>query len=146
MAEALTKKMILNTRIARIKVSSCGLSARLGGEAHPDLKLVLGDDFDFLKNHRTRLLTREIASESDIILVMEDRQVKHVLQRFPETKDKVDTLTHFVGSTGEIKDFGESGHPNVESWLRECQSLLNSSLKLLVERIIAESDLAHRKD
>lgn len=146
MAEALMRRMIVSTPLAGIKVASCGLSARLGGNAHPGLELVLGDDFDLLKNHHTRPLTRELATESDLILVMEDRHVKQVLERFPETEGKVDTLTHFVGGMGEIKDFGESGQTDIESWLRDCLLLLNSNLKKLVQRIGAHFDESHRKD
>lgn len=109
------KRMIVNTPLAGIKVSSCGLTARVGGEAHPDLESVLGDDFDLLKSHHTRPLTRELATESNLILVMEENHVKRVLERFPEAKGKVNILTHYVGNTGEIKDFGESGQTDIES-------------------------------
>ncbi len=118
----------------------------MGGAAHPDLKLVLGDDFDLLKNHHTRPLTREVATESNLILVMEESHVKRVIERFPEAKGRVDTLTHYAGNTGEIKDFGESGQTDIESWLRHCRLLLSPSLKRLVERLGAQADSAYRKD
>ena len=140
------RRMIVNTPLAGINVSSCGLSARVGGEAHPNLELVLGDDFDLLKNHHTRPLTRELVTESSLILVMEVSHVKRILERFPEAKGKVDTLTHYVGNAGDVKDFGESGQTDVESWLQHCQLLLSPSLKRLVERLSAQADSAHRKD
>jgi protein-tyrosine phosphatase len=134
MAEALLRQILSEKRIEGVEVSSCGLVANPTGVAHSSLRRVIGPAYKLLENHHSRPFTRELANQSDLILVMENRHVREIVERFPELKPRVHLLTTFAGKDGEIKDFPDSGQPDVVSWLRQCHAILLPCLETIANQ------------
>jgi protein-tyrosine phosphatase len=136
MAEALLRKKLAERKIAGVNVASCGLSARPWGIADRRLSLVIGEAYKLLEDHRSRLLTEQAVREADLILGMENRHVKTILERFPEAQGKADLLTVYAGIDGEVKDYPDSGQADVVNWLRQCYSIMLPCLEVVADRLV----------
>ena len=136
MAEALLRKKLAERKITGVNVASCGLSARPWGVADRRLSLVIGEAYKFLEDHRSRPLTEREVREADLILGMENRHVKTILERFPEAEGKTHMLTAYAGVNGEIEDYPDSGQTNVVNWLRKCYSITLPCLEFVAERLV----------
>ena len=136
MAEALLRKMLSDRKITGVKVASCGLSAQPWGIADRRLGLVIGEAYKLLQDHRSRPLTEQAVREADLILGMENRHVKTVLERFPEAQGKADLLTVYAGIGGEVKDYPDSGQAGVVNWLRQCYTIMLPCLEVVADRLV----------
>ena len=135
MAEALLKELALQERTPGLIISSCGLQASPWTIAKPQLSIVIGNAYRFLKDFHSRPISSEIVRNADLLLTMEDREVKEILARFPDATKKVSTVNAFSGRKGEIRDFVNSSDEDLTEWLRECHSMLSSCLPKILERI-----------
>lgn len=75
---------------------------------------------------------------SDLILGMENRHISQILERFPESKGRVDKITTYAGKEEEIRDFPESGFGDVYSWLRHCYTIMAPCVETITERLVRE--------
>lgn len=141
MAEALLKEKLEERGIAGVHVSSCGLEANPWTVAEPRLRLVIGNAYRTLKDFRSRPMTEEIVRNADLVLTMEERQVREIMSRFPEARGKVATLTDYVGEGGDIVDFIDSHQGSFLEWLKSCYTTIDRCLDRLVERV-SKSDFA----
>ena len=138
MAEALLRQKFSDRRIAWAGVTSAGLVASPTTIAHSQLRGVLGPTYRLIEQRRSKPLTQALIDESDPILGMEDRHVRQILERFPESNGRVDKITSFAGRDGEIKDFPESEYGDVAGWLQECYSIMVPCIDTIAERLIRE--------
>ena len=138
MAEALLWQTLTDRRIDWAEVSSGGLVASPWSVAHSQLRRVLGPEYRFVENRRSQPLTQELMDGSDVILGMENRHVRQILERFPESKGRVDKITTYGGKDGEIKDFPDSGYGDVVSWLRHCHSVMVPCVETIADRLVRE--------
>jgi len=118
-----------------LNISSCGLQASPWNIAKPQLSIVIGNAHKFLKDFHSRPISPEIVRNADLLLTMEDREVKEILARFPEAIKKVSTVNAFSARKGEIRDFLDSSDEDLAEWLKECHSLLRSCLPKILERV-----------
>jgi protein-tyrosine phosphatase len=134
MAEGMLKASLAKRGIASIHVSSCGLQVKRT-EAHPMLKLVMGNDYEMLKGFRPRSISLELLRQTDLVLTMEERHVREISKLFPEMAEKVSVVTTFAGQSEEIKDFA-GGEPTVFlNWLQQCHTSLERCLSTIVDKI-----------
>ncbi len=136
MAEALLRTKLAERKIAGVNVASCGLSAQPWGVADRRLSLVIGEAYKLLGDHRSRPLTEQAVREADLILGMENRHVKTILERFPEAQGKANLLTVYAGIGGEVKDYPDSGQADVVNWLRQCYSTMLPCLEVVADRLV----------
>lgn len=141
MAEALLREKLERQGIAGIQVSSCGLEANPWSTAEPRLRLVIGSAHRTLKDFRSRPITEEIVRKADLVLTMEERQVREIMLRFPEARGKVATLTGYAGEEGDVVDFIDSHQGSFLEWLKSCYTTIDRCLDRLVERV-SKSDFA----
>jgi len=134
MAEALLKEKLEGRGIAGIQVSSCGLEADPWSTAEPRLRLVIGGAYRTLKDFQSRPISEEIVRDADLVLAMEERQVRDIVSRFPEESAKVATLTAYVGEEGDIVDFIDAHEGSFLEWLRTCYTMIDRCLDKLVEK------------
>jgi len=134
MAEALLKEKLEERGIAGVQVSSCGLDADPWSTAEPRLRLVIGNAYRTLKDFRSRPISEEIVRDADLVLAMETRQVREIVSRFPEEREKVASLTTYVGEEGDIVDFIDGQQANFLEWLRSCYMTIDRCLDKLVEK------------
>lgn len=137
MAEALLKEKLERRGIAGTDVSSCGLAADVNpwGTSQPELRLVIGSAHKYLRDFRSRLMSEEIVRDADLVLAMEDRQVREIVSRFPAARGKVATLTGYAREEGEITDFIDSQHGSFLEWLKSCYATVDRCLERLVEKM-----------
>ena len=138
MAEAMLRQNLMDRQIDWAEVSSGGLVASPWGIAQPQLRRVLGPSYRLVENRHSQPLTEELVKGSDLILVMEDRHVSQILERFPESKGRVAKITTYAGKDGEIKDFPDSGYSDVYSWLRHCHTIMVPCLQTITETVVRE--------
>jgi protein-tyrosine phosphatase len=138
MAEALLGQALAERAIDWAEVSSSGLVASPWGVAHAQLRRVLGPAFQLIENRHSQPLTPELVKGSDLILGMEDRHVIQILERFPESQGRVNKITSYSGKEGEIKDFPDSGHGDIVSWLRDCYSIMVPCIEIIADRLVRE--------
>jgi len=134
MAEALLKEKLEGRGIPGIQVSSCGLEADPWSTAEPRLRLVIGSAYRTLKDFQSRPISEEIVRDADLVLAMEERQVRDIVSRFPEERGKVATLTAYVGEEGDIVDFIDAHQGSFLEWLRTCYTTIDRCLDKLVEK------------
>jgi protein-tyrosine-phosphatase len=94
LAEAVTRRMLRDAQRTDIEVSSAGTNAWDGSPASDGALLVGMERGLDLSEHRSRLLTPEIVSESDLILAMSPSHVARVKEIDP--KANVHLLAGYV--------------------------------------------------
>ncbi|MFI5349297.1 MAG: PEP/pyruvate-binding domain-containing protein [Elusimicrobiota bacterium] len=92
------------------------------------------------KEHRATTITKEDVDASDVILVMEEDNVKDVLARFPEAKDKVHLLKEYAGTgIGEIENPSKSAP-------RIAERMAGDGIKTAVAAILKDGSLKPAPD
>ena len=112
-AQALFKKLLRETAeshpdrrdlLSEIEVLSAGV-ARMPGMSVPTgtLKVMQGEGIDVSK-HRSNSLTPELVKKSSIILVMERRHEREILNMVPGCENKVVLLKEFGGGQAQSRE------------------------------------------
>ena len=86
LAEAITRRLLDTAGRSDVEVSSAGTSAWDGSPASDGALLVGMERGLDLSQHRSRLLTPEIVSEADLILVMSPSHLSRVKELDPDAK------------------------------------------------------------
>src|SRR5579871_4556074 len=137
MCEALMNRAA--TRYAReaIRVTSAGLNATPGKEAHPWAVTAAREFRISLENHRARRLTLAMVDEADAIMAMDYQNQVQLISRFPQAVDKIFMLSEYAGEDyhlGEIADpyyLGQEG-------TRKCYRTLDRCISNLVVRTFGD--------
>lgn len=102
LAEAIVKRMVSDAGRTDVEVSSAGVQAHNGSPASDEALLVgLERNLD-ISGHRSRLLTRAIVEESDLILAMSESHVSRV-RDFSHNAN-----VHLVTAFGSIDEPGRA--------------------------------------
>jgi len=96
MAEGLLKKLVLNSPIDGTVIGSAGLMALPGNHASFHAIRVAKENSIDLTEHRARVVTSDLISQADLILVMEPSQRQALARRQPESEDKLSLLREFA--------------------------------------------------
>lgn len=91
MGEAIFKHIAQQADIP-VSISSAGIAAMEGYQADPVVKQLLTDQGIDCSWHRARQLTKEMLSEADLVLVMEDGHRKEIERIYPSFCGKVHLL------------------------------------------------------
>ena len=98
MAERIFRKMSEKSGRSDISVSSASLLDMKSAPADPKaVDLLVEKGFDG-HGHKSRLLTEEMAAETDMILVMEQQHRDMIVEKYPNAAEKIFLLKPF--STG----------------------------------------------
>jgi protein-tyrosine phosphatase len=95
---------------SNIEVSSAGLAALVGSPIEPTARIVLEEHGLLPVEHKAIQLTPQAVSESDLVLVMEQRHINGVLNIAPEARGKVLLLGKWQDDR-EISDPYRQGKP-----------------------------------
>ena len=101
MAEALMRNMLEDRAIDEIEIKSAGTHAVNGISPLPKVVEICNKQGIDISSHSSLALSEELATDSDIILVMEKKQVERVAEKFPAAKKKVKMLSSY---SKEYKD------------------------------------------
>jgi protein-tyrosine-phosphatase len=96
MAEGLFRKLLEESPISGIQVTSAGLLALPGNQASDNAVRVALDHGISLENHEARLLRPSMVQQADLLVVMEPLHRAELLRRYPEATQKVLLLRHFA--------------------------------------------------
>jgi len=111
-AEALFKKMMLEQKREDVDVFSAGIMAVSGIGASQGAREVLAREGINVSGHISRQVTKEMAQESDLILIMERLQEGAVLKVAPGVKNRVFLLKEFAKIDENNLDIADpSGQP-----------------------------------
>lgn len=106
MAEFVMRSKLTEMRILDVEAGSAGIRAKNGIAPLPHTTEICKQSGINPSSHRSRLITKKIIEGSDIILVMENRQIKDILKKHPEAKDKLKLLSYYYKEfkNQDIKD------------------------------------------
>ncbi|MBW1981575.1 MAG: low molecular weight protein arginine phosphatase [Deltaproteobacteria bacterium] len=96
MAEAIFRHLLQRNPSVNLEVASAGLIALPGNRASFSAIRVAGEHNIHLEDHQARLLSSQLASWADLILVMESGHKDTILHRYPETNSKILLLRSFA--------------------------------------------------
>jgi protein-tyrosine-phosphatase len=94
-AERILMGKLKAKNVRNVSVSSAGLFDMNGSEADPvAVNLLLKSGFDS-SGHISRLLTEDLLTEADKVIVMEESHRQDILDRFPGNEHKIQLLKSF---------------------------------------------------
>jgi len=96
MAEGIFKHLLEKNNIVDINVSSAGINAFEGSNANEKAVYTLNKKGVDILNHRARRITKEIISDSDLILTMTNVHKRVILNIVPAYLNKVYTLKEYA--------------------------------------------------
>ena len=136
MAEALFKQILeknRSLRTRRIVVSSAGTNTLNGLSISRDAIEVMKRKGLDLTGFRSTKLTPALVNEADLILTMEKKHKKAVIEMAPKAKHKTFTLKEFNGnpSNQDIKDPTGKGIARHEACLEEIERNLFKAVERL---------------
>jgi protein-tyrosine-phosphatase len=139
LAEALLRREIAARRLDGVTVSSAGTGAWDGAPASEGAYLVgLENDLD-LSAHRARLLTRDVLSQSDLVLTMSRHHRARVHELDP--KARVFLLAEYAGRTGGADEVPDPFGGDLDIY-RQTYADLDELIHVAAGRLTAESDAA----
>ncbi|MGF7191002.1 protein-tyrosine phosphatase [Robbsia andropogonis] len=128
MAEALFQASE-QVRTRGIVVHSAGLHARDGQEAdHVVARLLAERDID-VSAHRSRRITTEMVQDAQLVLVMEERQIREVSDLDPSSRGKV----HLLGKWLNVEIYDP--YRQAESVYRGSAELVEQSVENWIKKI-----------
>ena len=136
MAEALFAAELARRGIPTEHVSSAGLSARDGREAHANGVEVARTMGISLEAHRARLLTAEIVATSDLVVVMDRVNVAVYRERFPAARDRVVLLGAFDPEVGRLGAVIPDPYGRPREEVVQCYERLERTVRALAQRIV----------
>ena len=136
MAEGILRDLLQKKEIDGIEVASAGTGAPR--EAPPTSYAILtmvekGID---ISAHRSRLMTREMSNEADLILVMERNHQRFIEQLDPSTRGKVFLLKQFDRQHMEEDPEIDDPIGTELDFYRICGEILEKEIKCILPRII----------
>jgi len=115
--------------------SSCGLAADPAAPSPAQVAAVLEKEGVPFSGHSPESLTRELAEEASLILVMTRSQKAAVLDRFPAVFDKTFTLLEYAGQgEGDVPDPFGGDEAVYEAGFRRIKKAVDAVLNKLAEK------------
>lgn len=124
-------------RALDLQVSSAGLDAKVGRQAHPlalERSIKVGVPLD---EHRAKAVSETLVNEADIILVMEPDQQEELLSSFPQAAEKTFLLGHFDPERPVTEIADPYGRPAAE--FDACYAQLSAACEGLLARLAPTS-------
>src|SRR5579859_6767949 len=87
---------VMQNMFPDFQTSSAGLDALVGSPADELAVALMNERGIEIGSHRARQISRSIALEADLILVMDRQQQKQLEQLYPETKGRVFRLGQWI--------------------------------------------------
>jgi len=98
MAERIFRKMSEKSGRSDISLLSASLIDMKGAPADPKAAELLAEKGFAGDGHKSRLLTEEMAAETDMILVMEQQHRDTIIEKYPDAAGKIFLLKPFYSS------------------------------------------------
>lgn len=86
---------LLKREVPRLVVASAGIGALAGAPMDPSAAAIAIREGLPIENHRGRQITRAMARDYDLTIVMEAGQKKWIIAKFPESRGRVFLASHW---------------------------------------------------
>lgn len=133
MAEYIFRKLLAEEGLRDWRVSSAGLMVRSGQSISEMARKVMEEDGTKVDGHLSRLLSRELLEQADLVLTMTGHHCKIILDSYPEYSNKVYTLRGFLGQEGNLDISDPYGQP--EERYRETRNEIKEISKMLLVKL-----------
>lgn len=117
--------------LEKVRITSAGMHATPGREAHPwaqEASVELGIS---LANHRAKPLTGEMVEQSDCILAMDFQNKAELLTLYPESEQKIYMLSAYAESPWRYREIPDPYLGDLET-TRVCARELQSCIRNLM--------------
>jgi protein arginine phosphatase len=122
------------------RVESAGVYARVGWPAAEYTLQVLERRGIDLSEHRSRLITVDIAENFRLILTMEKNHKEAIQAAFPKLSGRIKLLTEIVGENRDIVDPIGRSYLEYEDTAREMESILKRGSSVIFHLAEEQSD------
>ena len=104
----------------KIKITSAGVQARRGKQAHRVMQHAAKTNGFSLGHHLSSPLTRKTIQKSDVILIMEEQQKERLLSLYPQAENKTFLLMEYLwnGDPKEVQDVPDPTGQNTDDYAR----------------------------
>jgi len=136
MAEALFRKAALEADLTDVEVSSAGLHAIPGREAHPWALCAAAEMGLPLTEHRARRLTPDMVSRADSIFAMDLQNKAELLASYPESRKKILMLSAFADGKARDREIPDPYFGNLDT-TRGCYVTLQTCILNLTAALVA---------
>ena len=96
MAELMLRHALSQSHQEGIAVSSAGIHATPGTEAHPRARVAAREFGLLLDQHRSKLLTVEMIANADAVFAMDFQNQAELLTHSPQARDKIFLLSNYA--------------------------------------------------
>jgi len=134
MAAGILKKLVRGEGLIDIRIDSAGTYGCEGEPAAPLAERVCREEGVDISGHIAKRIDYELASMSDLIVVMEIGHFQEITDSFPGTKEKL----LLIGSLEDGKEIGSIADPYGKGLreYRECYSQLKRLVEKLYEDVL----------
>lgn len=134
MAEGMLKNLVKKYNIEdKFIISSAGTAVNMSLPASDNAIFALKDFELDLTKHMSRLVTREMLRETDLVLAMTEAHKNHVLKLMPEAEGKVFTLIEYA-TDGEKGDIADPYCMDLETY-RNCRDEIRKYLEMVIQKM-----------
>lgn len=134
MCEAVMKQELIGHPNIRVAVTSAGLNATAGREAHP-WGIAAAPRFGVsLESHRARRLTAEMVEQADVIFAMDYQNQVELLTRYPSAEHKIFMLSGYAGPDYRSVEIRDPFYGNQEETVR-CYGILQTCIRNVVSAL-----------
>lgn len=133
MAEGIFRKLLEMNNMGNINVSSAGISAFEGDSANEKAVDVMAEKGIDISDHRSRRLTEEIISKSDLVLTMTINHKNMILNALPQYSHRVYTLKEYAQAEGN-PDIADPYGLGYNDYLRTAEEI-EMYLKKIIDNI-----------
>jgi len=141
MAEFLMRKVLDETQpadIKKIRITSAGLHALPGREAHHwALEAAAGLGVS-LATHRAKQLTGEMVDEAEVVFAMDFQNKAELLTLYPDAANKIHMLSEFGEGTWRFREIADPYLGNLEV-TRHCAQQLRTCVQNLLTATVFSS-------
>ncbi len=132
MAMALLRSRVANSG-EEWRIESAGTWALEGMPLNEKTQQVLAERGAEIRNHRSRIVTREMLRSFNLILTMEPGQKEALRLEFPEVADRVYLLSEMIGLTFSIADPVGGTLEEYRATAAEIDRILNDGLEKIYQ-------------
>jgi len=133
-AELMLKRALAEHGQEGIAVSSAGMHASPGQEAHPRAQVAAWDLELPLDNHRSQLLTAEMVAQADVLFAMDFQNQAELLAQFPEARKKIFMLSTYGEGSQRYREIADPYFGDQDE-ARRCFAVLETCVNNLVKSL-----------
>lgn len=136
MAEYLLRDRLGNTGNTDIKVSSAGFLDQTGALSPEEIHTVMKEAGIDISDHRSSPISKELITESDLIIVMEKRQREDLVCWHPDEASRIFLLSQFGKQNTEGIDVADPMGQTL-SFYKSCFNEIETLVEGLTEHILS---------